>query len=121
MIANHLLQSGELDRHLRRVAKRYSAMRAWIKDQLKPLAPHAVLRGDEGGLHVALDCSAMPAANYQAVCHSLHQRGVCFDPIDRFASAAAGQQVVLIGYAHWGAAQLAQSIKLLRQVFKQCG
>ena len=118
MSANWLLKSGELDRHLRRVGKRYAAMRAQIKEQLKPLAPQIKLRGDEGGLHMALDCSAMRAANYNALCQKLSERGVLFDSIDRFVSKAIKQQVVLMGYAHLNSQQLSQSIKLVREAVK---
>jgi GntR family transcriptional regulator / MocR family aminotransferase len=118
MSANWLLKSGELERHLRRVGKRYAAMRAQIKEQLKPLAPQIKLRGDEGGLHMALDCNAMRAANYSALCLQLSKRGVAFDSIDRFAGKTIKQQVVLMGYAHLSNQQLSQSIKLVHEAVK---
>jgi GntR family transcriptional regulator / MocR family aminotransferase len=118
MSANWLLKSGQLERHLRREGKRYAAMRAQLKVQLQPLAPKIKLRGDEGGLHVALDCSAMPAANYSALRKYLEQRGVLFESIERFASSASQQQVILMGYAHWSQDELAQSIQLLSEAFK---
>jgi GntR family transcriptional regulator / MocR family aminotransferase len=118
MSANWLLKSGQLERHLRREGKRYAAMRAQLKKQLQPLAPKIKLRGDEGGLHVALDCSAMPATNYSALCQYLEQRGVLFDSIERFACSAGQQQVILMGYAHWSQDELAQSIQLLNEALK---
>jgi GntR family transcriptional regulator / MocR family aminotransferase len=114
MSAYWLLKSGQLERHLRRVGKRYTAMRAQLKEQLKPLAPRIKLRGDEGGLHVALDCSAMPAADYRSLCQYLEQRGMLFDSIERYASSASQQQVILMGYAHWSDEVLDQSIRLLK-------
>jgi GntR family transcriptional regulator / MocR family aminotransferase len=118
MSANWLLKSGELERHLRRVGKRYADMRALLKEQLKPLAPQIILRGDEGGLHVVLDCSAMPSAPYSALCQYLHRHGVQFDSIDRFASNANKQQAILIGYAHWSHDELLQSIVLLKEAVR---
>jgi GntR family transcriptional regulator / MocR family aminotransferase len=114
MSANWLLKSGELERHLRRVGKRYAAMRAHLKEQLKPLAAQIKLRGDEGGLHVALDCSDMQTANYIALYQYLEQHGVLFDSIERFAGHASQQQVILMGYAHWSGKELEQSITLLK-------
>jgi GntR family transcriptional regulator / MocR family aminotransferase len=114
MSADWLIKSGELDRHLRRVGKRYTAMRAQIKKQLKPLAPQIKLRGDEGGLHVVLDCSAMRAENYVALCRYLHNSSVRFDSLDRFSSSEFQYQVILMGYAHLSAVELAQGIELLR-------
>jgi GntR family transcriptional regulator / MocR family aminotransferase len=118
MSANWLLKSGQLERHLRRVGKRYAAMRTQLKAQLKPLAPQIKLRGDEGGLHVALDCSALGATNYSTLCRYLQQNGVISDSIERFSSSANLQQIILMGYAHWSSDELAQSIKLLSEAFK---
>jgi GntR family transcriptional regulator / MocR family aminotransferase len=118
MSANWLLKSGQLERHLRRVGKRYAAMRAQLKKQLQPLAPQIKLRGDEGGLHVALDCGAMQAVNYSALCQYLEQRGVLFDSIERFASSTSQQQVILMGYAHLSSDELMQSMMLLHEAVK---
>ncbi len=118
MSANWLLKSGQLERHLRRVGKRYTAMRAQLKEQLKPLAPQITLRGDEGGLHVALDCSAMRTANYIALCQYLHRHGVELDCIERFISSASPHQVILMGYAHWSHDELSSSTKLLIKAVK---
>ncbi len=118
MSANWLLKSGELERHLRRVGKRYAAMRAQIKMQLKALAPQIVLRGDEGGLHVVLDCSAMQAAKYSALCQYLLKQGVVFDSIERFTSRMGQQQVLLMGYAHWSSAESEQNIRLLLEAIE---
>ena len=114
MSANWLLKSGQLERHLRRVGKCYAAMRAQLKEQLKPLAPQITLRGDEGGLHVALDCSAMRAANYSALCQHLQRSGVIFDSINRFTIHNSKQQVILMGYAHLSGEELEQSIQVLK-------
>jgi GntR family transcriptional regulator / MocR family aminotransferase len=116
MSANWLLKSGELERHLRRVGKRYAAMRAHLKEELKPLEPHIMLRGHEGGLHVALDCSAMSMTGYDTLCRHLSERGVCFDSMERFASNASRRQVILMGYAHLNLDELIQSIALLHEV-----
>jgi GntR family transcriptional regulator / MocR family aminotransferase len=115
MSANWLLKSGELDRHLRRVGKRYAAMRVQLKTQLQALAPQIVLRGDEGGLHVALDCGEMPTKIFQVLCQALRSHGVIYDPIERFASKPVHGQWILMGYAHMSSDQLGQSIALLRR------
>lgn len=115
MSANWLLRSGELERHLRRVGKRYSAMRAELKAQLKPLSPRLVVRGDEGGLHVVLDCQAMERAAFSKFRQQLLAKGVAFDPIERFSHLASAPQIILMGYAHLTAKEFVQSIKLLKQ------
>jgi GntR family transcriptional regulator / MocR family aminotransferase len=119
MSANWLLKSGELERHLRRVGKRYAAMRARIKEQLAPLSPQLNLRGDQGGLHVVLDCNAMPAKNYKAIVQSLGNSGVCFDFIDRFALNAGQHQVILMGYAHLSVDELERSLEILDTAVRQ--
>jgi GntR family transcriptional regulator / MocR family aminotransferase len=118
MSANWLLKSGQLERHLRRVGKRYAAMRAQLKEQLKPLAPQIMLRGDEGGLHVALDCGAMRATDYNVLCRHLNKHGVHFDSMERFASNACQHQVILMGYAHLSSNELVQSMMMLREAVK---
>jgi GntR family transcriptional regulator / MocR family aminotransferase len=113
MSANWLLKSGELDRHLRRVGKRYAAMRAQLKEQLKTLNPQIRLRGDAGGLHVVLDCGAMSEVHYIGLCQSLQRRGVLFDPIERFTSSGRQQQIILLGYAHLTVESISQTTELL--------
>jgi GntR family transcriptional regulator / MocR family aminotransferase len=113
MSANWLLKSGELERHLRRVGKRYAAMRAQLKQQLKPLAPQIKLRGDEGGLHVVLDCGAMSAVHYNTLCQNIHRHRILFDPIERFTGSVKQQQIILVSYAHMRAESLAQTTEFL--------
>jgi GntR family transcriptional regulator / MocR family aminotransferase len=119
MSANWLLKSGELERHLRRVGKRYAAMRAHLKIQLQSLAPQIILRGDEGGLHISLDCSVMSAKQYAALLQQLKASGVAHDPIERFTSGTLQQQLILMGYAHLNLDKLEQSIALLRQLLQK--
>lgn len=116
MSANWLLRSGELQRHLSRVGKRYASMRAQIKAQLQPLAPQIMVRGDEGGLHVVLDCSAMPVKKYAALLAQLMKRRVAFDPIERFAHLASPRRLIVMGYAHLSAEQLERSMGLLNEI-----
>lgn len=120
MSANWLLKSGELERHLRRVGKRYAAMRAQLKEHLKPLAPQIMLRGDQGGLHVVLDCGAMSAVHFSSVCQNIQKRGVVFDPIERFTSSVGQQQFILLGYAHLNEESIAQTAELLIDVTTKC-
>lgn len=115
MSAHWLLKSGELERHLRRVGKRYAAMRTQLKEQLKALAPQLILRGDEGGLHVVLDCNAMRLENYRRFLKYLQSQGIRFDAIERFTKTINQQQVILLGYAHLSARELTQSIEALRK------
>jgi GntR family transcriptional regulator / MocR family aminotransferase len=115
MSAHWLLKSGELERHLRRVGKRYAAMRATLKEQLQSLAPHIVLRGDEGGLHVVLDCNAMCVGDYRRFLKYLQSQRIRFDAIERFTSAVSQRQVILLGYAHLSARELTQSIETLKK------
>jgi GntR family transcriptional regulator / MocR family aminotransferase len=121
MSANWLLKSGELERHLRRIGKRYAAIRTQLKVQLKALAPQIVLRGDEGGLHVVLDCGAMSAVHYNKLCQNIHKRGVLFDPIERFTGSVKQQQIILLGYAHMSAQSIAQTTEFLIDAVTVCG
>jgi GntR family transcriptional regulator / MocR family aminotransferase len=116
--ANWLLSSGELERHLRRVSKRYAAMRTELKVRLNPLSTLIELRGDEGGLHVALDCELMSPDRYASVLNYLSSHNIAFDPIERFASIGSSRQVILLGYAHLSVKQLSQSAELLYEAVK---
>lgn len=115
MSAHWLLKTGELQRHLRRVGRRYANMRAQIKEQLQPLAPQLILRGDEGGLHVVLDCRAMKVRAFAKLHQHLQVQGVVLEPMTRFTHHTRMQQIILMGYAHLSEDQLNQSIALIKR------
>ncbi len=115
--ANWLLRSGEMERHLRRVGKHYARIRLELKTQLQSLAPLVTIRGDEGGLHIVLDCAALSAAKFTELNKRLHAQGVIFDTINRFVVERAAPRVLLIGYGHLDLAEIKRSCKVLIKTF----
>ncbi|MGL5005628.1 MAG: aminotransferase class I/II-fold pyridoxal phosphate-dependent enzyme, partial [Casimicrobium sp.] len=115
--ANWLLRSGEMERHLRRVGKHYARIRLELKTQLQSLAPLVTIRGDEGGLHVVLDCSSLSAGKFTELNKRLRTQGVMFDRIDQFVIEGSAPRALLIGYGHLNLAEIKRSCKLLTKTF----
>ncbi|MFC4455799.1 PLP-dependent aminotransferase family protein [Deinococcus sonorensis] len=91
----HLLQQGDLDRHIRRTRRHYRMLSALLHQQLAPLAPLARLGGIEAGLHACLHLSApLKAQQIAAVCL---ERGVRVSTLDSYTQGPA-PQALLLGY-----------------------
>jgi GntR family transcriptional regulator/MocR family aminotransferase len=108
----HLIRSGELERHLRRVRAMATYKRARIAEALGGLAGVRV-SGLEGGLHVLIE----PAEGHSAtqLTALLQRRGVMLDDLSGFYVGATHRDALLLDYSAASVAQLDAGLEIVRQ------
>lgn len=112
-ILETLLISGELDRHLRRVRRHYSAMREQIRGRLTAWPGRIGVSGDEGGLHVVI--RADQAEQDQRLRAALRAHGVLLNQVADFSLLAPDQSGFLFSYGHLDEAALQRALDLLQR------
>lgn len=109
------IESGGLERHIRRARRHYAEKRRIVADAFRPVAEIATLRGLEAGIHVFLELH--PSLDTQRVIERAHQAGVVVESITEHYVGAPQLNGLLLGYggltldqAERGSAILATSI-----------
>jgi GntR family transcriptional regulator / MocR family aminotransferase len=107
-----LLQSGELQKHLRRVRRYYAQLRSRLLSQLRLQCPDLHISGYEGGLHLVLRC-ASPTKTARMIAQ-LKKHGIALQTARDFGG---DEEALLLAYGHMDDLSLAQSLLYL-QAFK---
>jgi GntR family transcriptional regulator/MocR family aminotransferase len=115
-----LLRRGEIDRHLRRMRRRYRARRDALVDALGEHLPGAPVRGVAAGLHVVLELA--PGTDEDAVHRAALERGVLSEPLQRACTAVAPHPpALLLGYAAVPEDALSRAARELASAVRACG
>ena len=93
-----MIESGDWDRHIRRVRSIYRARRDRLTESLARHLPGLEVSGVTAGLHVVLRFP--PGVDDEAVARSARELGVEVLPLSEFALAPAPAGGLLIGYGH---------------------
>jgi GntR family transcriptional regulator/MocR family aminotransferase len=94
-----LIESGELDRHLRRCRLRYRRRRDRLGEAIASRVPAGRLSGIAAGLHAVLEFPGADLPERRLLTH-LKERGVAVDGITYFYEHATDAPLgLLIGYA----------------------
>jgi GntR family transcriptional regulator/MocR family aminotransferase len=114
----HFLQSGDFDRHLRRMRQVYGARRNFVTELLAEILPDHEVRGVAGGLHVVLGMrSHLDAAAVRAEAQTL---GIGIDSIDQHSFAdSPGPAGLVIGYGALPEPTLEQALTGLVEVIRR--
>ncbi len=93
------IQTGELDRHLRRTRRRYQARRAALIDAIHTHLPDTQIQGVAAGLHAL---ALLPSKTSEtALTAAAAARGVCVHGLSRHhANPTAGPPGLILGYAN---------------------
>lgn len=113
----HLLQSGELDRHVRRSRRWHAQVREALTQELTPLAPHASLGGIEAGLHVCLHLA--PPLDAEQIAARLAQREVYVSTFDGYMRGGTAPNALLLGYGGLTVAQAVAGARVIREVVER--
>ncbi|GII92932.1 MocR-like pyridoxine biosynthesis transcription factor PdxR [Sinosporangium siamense] len=103
----HLLERGDLERHLRRMRLEYARRRAVVVDALRGLCP---LRGETAGLHVVAE---LPAPAVPHVVEAAHERGVLLEALPRYHQGPAHAHGLVIGYGAASSADLRRAMSVV--------
>lgn len=104
-----LLQSGELQKHMRRVRRHYAQLRKHLMLSLRQLCPALQIKGQRGGLHLVLSC-ARPSTTDRLV-EQLKQSGILLQTLQEFGSPSHG---FLLGYGHMSFEDVDNAVSVLR-------
>jgi DNA-binding transcriptional MocR family regulator len=84
----HLVESGNLERHIRHTRPRYAKARATLSEALAPVDNFMTLRGIEAGLHVVL--VPRQDVSVQRVVELAAERGLRPESLDSFPAGTPG-------------------------------
>lgn len=104
-----LLETGDLDRHVRRMRAEYARRRQIVVETLRGLP----LRGDTAGLHVVLE---LPAAAVGPIVEHAADQGVLLDSLDRHCATTSQVAGLVIGYGAARASALKSGCTLVRKL-----
>ena len=108
-----MIESGDLDRHIRRMRRVYARRRDAIVSILGDPAVPGTLRGDTAGLHVVLE---LPGGRVDEVVAAARQRGVALHTLRRYYAGPPTVPGLVLGYGGVPERQVAAAATMLRDV-----
>ncbi len=111
-----MIESGDLDRHVRRMRREYARRRDAIVSALGDPAVPATLRGDTAGLHVVLE---LHRGREDAVAAAARERGVVVHTLRRYFAGPPTAQGLVLGYGGLSLGQVAAAAAVLRDVLTE--
>jgi len=108
-----MIETGDLDRHVRRMRREYARRRDAIVTALGDPAVPATLRGDTAGLHVVLE---LHCGSEDEVAAAALARGVKVHTLRRYFAGPVTAQGLVLGYGGLSLAQVAAAAGVLRDV-----
>ena len=111
-----LLQSGDLERHIRRMRLEYARRRAALVDGLAAPGPFRLL-GDTAGMHVVIELPA--GASPGLLIEAAARRGVRIYPLDRYYAGPPALNGVIIGYGTATLPQVRRAAAELSRLLRQ--
>jgi GntR family transcriptional regulator / MocR family aminotransferase len=107
-----LMESGELRKHLRRVRRHYGGLREFFLQQLALKCPEFIVRGQEGGLHLLLQCQTDQAT--ERALAALRHKKIAFDTIADFQIELPSSVGILVGYGQMTQTEIEVCVDQLR-------
>jgi GntR family transcriptional regulator/MocR family aminotransferase len=108
-----MIESGDLDRHIRRMRREYARRRDAIVSILGDPAVPARLLGDTAGLHVVLE---LRRGHQDQVAATALERGVAVHTLRRYFGGTPTVQGLVLGYGSLPLARVAAAATVLRDV-----
>jgi GntR family transcriptional regulator / MocR family aminotransferase len=108
-----MIESGDLDRHIRRMRREYARRRDAIVSILAGPAVPATLRGDTAGLHVVLE---LHRGREDEVAAAALERGVAVHTLRRYFGGAPTAQGLVLGYGGLPLGQVVAAASVLREI-----
>ena len=108
-----LIETGDLDRHIRRMRREYARRRDAIVSALGDPAVPATLLGDTAGLHVVLK---LHRGSADTVVAAARERGVGVYTMRRYFAGHPGADCLVLGYGGLPLSQVAAAARVLRDI-----
>jgi GntR family transcriptional regulator/MocR family aminotransferase len=107
----HFLESGELDRHLRRMRVRYRSRRDALVAALAQELPEARIEGIAAGLHATV---VLPEGDDErAIADEAARRRVAIEVMGDYRTESPGPPTLLVGYGQIAEASIRSGVKAL--------
>jgi GntR family transcriptional regulator/MocR family aminotransferase len=106
------LASGEMDRHIRRMAVEYRRRRDRLVDAVAASFPDWKVSGTAAGLHLLLH---PPEENAKALAAIAQECGLDARPLSRYSIGPCSQQGLVVGYGHQRPDTIAASVAQLHR------
>lgn len=110
-IVTWLIKSGELERHIRRARRNYSARRAAILGALADISQVESVSGHAAGLHVVV--KMREERSYQGLSARLERQGVHVDRVADFQLGMRTDKRLLMAYGHLTEPEILEGIRRL--------
>jgi GntR family transcriptional regulator/MocR family aminotransferase len=108
-----LIETGDLDRHIRRMRREYARRRDAIVSALGDPAVPATLLGDTAGLHVVLE---LHRGSGDAVAAAARERGVAVQTLRRYFAGRPTSDGLVLGYGGLSLSEVAAGAAVLREI-----
>jgi GntR family transcriptional regulator/MocR family aminotransferase len=110
-----MIETGDLDRHIRRMRREYARRRDAIVSILGDPAVPARLLGDTAGLHVVLE---LDRGREDRVAAAARERGVAVHTLRRYCAAPADvpMQGLVLGYGSGSFGEVVAAASVLREI-----
>jgi GntR family transcriptional regulator / MocR family aminotransferase len=105
-----LLASGEMDRHIRRMATEYRRRRDQLVAAVDTHLPSWEITGTAAGLHLVL---RPPAGDEEALAIAAQASGLDARPLSRYTVSAPTRPGLVVGYGHRPPGTLAAAVRAL--------
>lgn len=107
----HLIASGDYDRHLRRIRRRYRARRDALVEALTAWLPDGRVHGISGGVHLMVE---LPAGTDEAAVVAVAARdGLIVEPVASMRARHTGPPALVLGYSRHPEHRLVAAARVL--------
>lgn len=112
----HFIETGELERHIKRMKREYQTRRSTMTGLLNRLFPDAVtIHGKEAGMHLVAEFKDICFTD--ALLAELLNRGVYVVPVQKHSAYAGGHQnQIILGFAQTDSRQMLQGLSILKEL-----
>lgn len=115
-----LMATGEYDRHVQRLHRRYAARRAALVGALRQHLGAAVeISGDAAGLHLVVWCPALRAEDMSTLVSGCAERGIAVYDVAPHAVRPLVRQGLILGYGLLEPAAVSAGVRVLSDVYHQ--
>lgn len=114
-----LLQTGEYDRHIRRMQRRYAERRQALIDALRErLGDDVEVGGSSTGLHLVAWLPRLPPKRIDALVDACRARGVGVYSINAYARRPLGRTGLVFGYGLVTRAEIPRGIRIVADAYR---
>ncbi|WP_041598514.1 PLP-dependent aminotransferase family protein [Hahella chejuensis] len=120
-ILAEFMQTGEFERHLRRMRKRYAMRQQTLATALQPREGDVeiLVEGDNAGLHLVCWMPSLPLSAVSTFIEQVQTQGVRVYPIHPFYHGEPPAAGLLLGFATLTPAEITQGVRIIKRTLRE--